>query len=191
MSNKIEIVDIDIPTSLASFVKYIEVDKPMDPPKEPNEYEKAMLRQGHESYKYAVMRGLIKECYPGELDHIWEELNQEESKMLNKATGKPMKNGELWARNENYRERVIAELQELENKETAVPLRLFYRFLREELFIPCRKDRLDMTVSHDLYKARNDFIAAAKIGYDRLSEMTEKIYDEEVLERTENLTEFI
>lgn len=86
MSDKIEIVEIVISKFLNSFVKCIRVDKPMDPPKEPNEYEKAMLRQGHESYKHAVMRGLIKERYPGELDYIWEELNQEENRMLNKAT---------------------------------------------------------------------------------------------------------
>ena len=191
MSNKIEIVDIDIPKSLASFVKYIGVDKPMDPPKEPNEQEKAMLRQGHESYKHAVMRGLIKECYPGELDHIWEELNQEESRMLNKATGKPMKNGELWARNENYRERMIARLQELEDNETVVPLKMFYKYIREELFIPCRKERLDATVSHDLNKFRNNFSVASKMGFEILSGITEELYNEEVLDRTENLTEYV
>lgn len=161
--------------------------------KEPIEQERAILFRWHNLYKDALKKGYIKEQehYPVWLDYIWKELSQEESKMLNKATGKPMKNGELWARNENYRERMIAELQELENKETVVPLKMFYKYLREELFIPCRKDRLDMTVSHDLYRARNDFIATAKIGYDKLSEIAEKIYDEEVLERTENLTEFI
>ena len=180
---RIEKIDFDA----ERFIKDIQF-------KEPIEQEKTIFFRWYNLYEDAVKKGYIKEqeqqC-PVWLDYFWKELNQGESKMLNKATGKPMKNGELWARNENYREKMIVELQELENKETAVPLRLFYRFLREELFIPCRKDRLDMTVSHDLYKARNDFIAAAKIGYDRLSEMTEKIYDEEVLERTENLTEFI
>lgn len=179
----VKIVKIDF--DVERFIKDIES-------KEPIEQEKDILFRWHDLQKDAIEKGYDKEqqC-PVWLDYSWKKLNQGESKMLNKATGKPMKNGELWERNENYREKMIAELKELENKETAIPLKMFYRYLIEELFIPCRKDRLDMTVSHDLYRARNDFIAAAKIGYEKIADITERIYNEEVLERTENLTEFI
>lgn len=111
--------------------------------------------------------------------------------MINKATGTPMKYGELWARNERYRERMIEELLKMESEADLFPLKMFYQFIREGLFITCKKDRLDMTVSHDLNTFKCTFIGAAEIGFDRVFEKTSKIYEEEVEERTENLTEYV
>ena len=75
---KIEIVELDIKKALRECMKFSGVDKPMDPPEEPTEHERAILLQAHSSFKNAVKKGLIKERYPGELDYIWEEIRQEE-----------------------------------------------------------------------------------------------------------------
>ena len=111
--------------------------------------------------------------------------------MINKATGTPIKYGELWARSERYRERMISELQRLENETKSASLRMIYQYLREQLFIPCNERRLDATVSHDLNLHKNILISAIRLSFEEVSELANRTYEEEVEERTENLTEYV
>lgn len=75
MTDEIKIVEIDMKEGINKFLKYITVEKSME---KPVEGDKEALNASHEVIKSAVRKGHLKDNWPGQWDHIKEEIRKEE-----------------------------------------------------------------------------------------------------------------
>lgn len=75
MTDEIKIIEIDMKEGINKFLKYITVEEPM---KKPVEGDQAGLKASHEVIKSAVRKGHLKDNWPGQWDHIREEIRKEE-----------------------------------------------------------------------------------------------------------------
>lgn len=75
MTDEIKIIEIDMKESINKFLKYITVEEPM---KKSVEGNKEVLKALHEVIKSAVRKGHLKDNWPGQWDHIREEIRKEE-----------------------------------------------------------------------------------------------------------------